>query len=235
MFIFNETIEPGDVIAVGDIHARYDLFSKFLDHVRGSQACVVLLGDIIDRGGQDVQVLDKVKQLIDEPQSEGLNSFHCLMGNHEAMVVDAYTGPSSSLAIWLQNGGNSEDYSDIFSHVKWLQSLPIYLVIGSTMFIHAGIYPGKDPNETIKAKRTDNLLWMRDPFLSFGPEFEKWAPHLNQVVFGHTPRGPLPYRIPQGVCIDTAAYDTGILTSYNVTRDTFFQYESDNAESFVTD
>jgi hypothetical protein len=44
-------IEPGDVIALGDVHARYDLFELFLDKVRGSLACVILLGDIIDRGG----------------------------------------------------------------------------------------------------------------------------------------------------------------------------------------
>jgi serine/threonine protein phosphatase 1 len=231
MFVFNETIEAGDVIAVGDIHARYDLFSKFLDHVRGSQACVILLGDIVDRGGQDLQVLNKVKELIDEPQREGLLSFHCLMGNHEAMLLDAHSGPSSSLLLWSQNGGNMEDYSEIWNHVDWIKTLPIYMVIGETMFIHAGFYPGKDPNVAINSGRTENLLWMRDPFLSFGPKFEEWAPHLKQVVFGHTPKGPLPYKIPQGVCIDTAAYNTGILTSYNVTRDTFFQYEADNVES----
>ena len=230
MIVFNETIEPGDVIAVGDIHARYDLFSKFIDHVRNSQACVVLLGDIVDRGGQDVQVLSKVKELLDDPQKEGLCSFHCLMGNHEAMLLDAHSGPSSSLVLWTQNGGNMEDYAEIWGNVDWIKTLPIYLVIGDTMFIHAGFYPGKDPQDTINAGRTENLLWMRDPFLSFGPEFEKWAPHIKQVVFGHTPRGPLPYRIPQGVCIDTGAYHTGVLTSYNVTRDTFFQYELDNAE-----
>lgn len=50
MFNYDIVIEPGDIIAVGDIHARYDLFEEFLNHVRGSQATVILLGDIIDRG-----------------------------------------------------------------------------------------------------------------------------------------------------------------------------------------
>jgi hypothetical protein len=48
-------------------------------------------------------------------------------------------------------------------------------------------------------------------------------------VFGHTPKYDCeeegkPYEIPDGICIDTGAYHTGVLTSYNVTRNTFTQY-----------
>jgi serine/threonine protein phosphatase 1 len=224
MITWDPTIEPGDVIAVGDIHARYDLFEEFLNHVRASQATVILLGDIIDRGGQDMEVLDKVAELLAEPESEGLSNFFCLMGNHEAMFIDALTGPSSSLNLWLQNGGNFEQYADMQEHLIWVAELPVYITIGETMFIHAGFYPGKNPYDTINAGKTDNILWMRDPFLTHGPQFEKWNPELKQVVFGHTPRNDQPYFIPDGICIDTGAYQTGVLTSYNATRNTFAQY-----------
>jgi serine/threonine protein phosphatase 1 len=230
MLVFEPTVELGDIIAVGDIHARYDLFEKFLDHVRGTEATVVLLGDIIDRGGDDIRVLNKVKELLDDPEKEGLSNFFCLMGNHEGMFVDALTGTSSSLLLWLQNGGNFEQYDEMSEHLEWVADLPVYMTIGETMFIHAGFYPGKDPFDTINAGKCDNILWMREPFLTCGPEFEKWNPELKNVVFGHTPQGPLPYTIPSGICIDTAAFQTGILTSYNVTRNTFNQYEIlDNA------
>ena len=225
MFHYNDIVEPGDVIAVGDIHARYDLFEKFIEHVRGTEAIVILLGDIIDRGGDDVRVLNKVRALLEDPEKEGLSNFFCLMGNHEAMFVDALTGSGENFVLWLQNGGNFERYDEMQAHLDWLTELPVYMTIGETMFLHAGCYPGKDPFDTINAGKTDNILWMREPFLTMGPQFEKWNPELKQVVFGHTPRGALPYRIPSGICIDTAAYDTGILTSYNVTRNTFTQYE----------
>jgi serine/threonine protein phosphatase 1 len=234
MFHYNDLIEPGDIIAVGDIHARYDLFEKLIEHVRGTEAIVILLGDIIDRGGDDVRVLNKVRELLEAPEKEGLSNLFCLMGNHEAMMIDAITGPFSSLNLWLENGGNFEQYPEMHEHLEWIAELPVYITVGETMFIHAGCWPGKDPYDSVNNGQTDSVLWMREPFLTYGPEFEKWNPELKQVVFGHTPRGPLPYRIPQGICIDTGAYHTGVLTSYNVTRNTFTQYELDDAETFAT-
>jgi serine/threonine protein phosphatase 1 len=226
---YDIVVEPGDVIAVGDIHARYDLFDEFLNHVRGSQATVILLGDIIDRGGQDVEVLNKVRQLLESPESEGLSNLFCLMGNHEGMFVDAMVGTSEEWSLWLRNGGNFEQFDEMREHLEWIAELPVYMTIGETMFIHAGFYPGKNPYDTINAGKTDNILWMREPFLSMGPQFEKWNPDLKKVVFGHTPKFDdaeegKPYLIPQGVCIDTGAYFTGTLTAYNVTRDAFIQY-----------
>ena len=233
MFHYNDIVEPGDIIAIGDIHARFDLFEKFIEHVRGTEAIVILLGDIIDRGGDDVRVLNKVRELLKEPEKEGLSNLFCLMGNHEAMFVDAFTGSGENFVLWLQNGGNFERYDEMQEHLDWLTELPVYMTIGETMFIHAGCYPGKDPFDTINAGKTDNILWMREPFLTMGPQFEKWNPELKQVVFGHTPRSALPYRIPQGICIDTGAYHTEVLTSYNVTRNTFTQYELDDAETIA--
>ena len=115
-------------------------------------------------------------------------------------------------------------------HLDWISELPVYMTVGDTMFIHAGFWPGMNPFETIDKGRTDSILWMREPFLSMGPQFEKWSPDLKRVVFGHTPKfdGPeegKPYEIPGGgICIDSGAYFTDRLTSYNATRDTLNQY-----------
>lgn len=222
------TVKPGDVIAVGDVHGCYDLLAKFLEFVQGTEACVILLGDIIDRGGKDIEVLNVVSSLLKEPESIGLSNFFCLMGNHEAMFIDACTGPSSSTILWLQNGGNFEQYGEMQEHLNWLEDLPIFMTIGETMFIHAGFFPGKDPVDTINSGGTENLLWMRHPFITYGPEFEKWNPSLKRVVFGHTPRNDgAPYEIPGGgICIDSGAYFTETLTAYNATQDTLYQFSS---------
>ena len=220
------TIQPGDVIAVGDVHACYDLLSKFLEFVQGSQACVILLGDIIDRGGDDVKVLNVVSSLLKEPEAIGLSNFFCLMGNHEAMFIDAVTGPGPDWVLWLQNGGNFDDYGEMQEHLDWLEDLPIFMTVGDTMFMHAGFFPGKDPTETINSGGTESLLWMRHPFLTYGPEFEKWNPSLKKVVFGHSPRNDgAPYEIPGGgICIDSGAFFSDKLTAYNVTQDTLYQF-----------
>ena len=49
IFNFDDTINPGDVIVLGDIHGCFNLYESFLDHVRNSGATVILLGDLIDR------------------------------------------------------------------------------------------------------------------------------------------------------------------------------------------
>jgi serine/threonine protein phosphatase 1 len=134
----------------------------------------------------------------------------------------------------LQNGGNFDRYDEMQEHLEWIAELPVYMTIGETMFIHAGFYPGKNPIDTINAGETDNILWMREPFLTMGPQFEKWEPNLKKVVFGHTPKrkGPergKPYEIPDGICIDTGAFYTGVLTAYNATRDTIIQYKCEDS------
>ena len=225
-------ISPGDVIAVGDIHGRYDLLEQFLEDVQGSLACVILLGDIIDRGGDDTKVLNVVSSLLREPDLIGLSNFFCLMGNHEAMFVDAVTGTGDQLSLWLHNGGNFEQYGEMQEHLEWLAELPVYMTVGDTLFTHAGIVPGRDPYELVDKGKVDTLLWMREPFLSRGPEFEKWNPELKQVVFGHTPKfgegEGLPYTIPDGICIDTGAFFTNCLTAYNVTKQAFYQFTVDD-------
>lgn len=226
-FHYDSKIEPGDVIALGDVHGRMDLFDKFCDHVADSGATVVLLGDLIDRGPDSLGVLDRTHYMMMSPESWGLESVTALMGNHEYMFLGANEGPFSSMSLWLQNGGDFEQFADMQRHLPWIKRLPIFCTIGETLFIHAGHYPGKHPGETILAGKLDNILWMRDPFITCGPEFEKWTTSLNKVVFGHTPNGALPYSIPDGVCIDTAAFTTGVLTSYNVTRNTFWSYETE--------
>jgi serine/threonine protein phosphatase 1 len=224
----SDTIKPGDILAVGDLHARYDLLEKFIDRVRGTLAIVIFLGDIIDRGGEDVAVVNKIRHMTENPDDYGLSNVFCLMGNHEGMFVDAFQGSGADFTLWLQNGGNFEQYAELGEHLDWFADLPVYITIGDTLFIHAGIYPGKDPFDTINAGKTDNILWMREPFLSMGPRFEEWNSELKKVVFGHTPKIGVgegkPYTIPDGICVDTGAYFTGVLTAYNVTQDTFHEF-----------
>jgi serine/threonine protein phosphatase 1 len=221
-------IKQGDVIAVGDIHGRFDLLDRFVSAVRGTNAVVIFLGDIIDRGGQDAEVANRVRHMTESPEDYGLDLVFCLMGNHERMFVDAVQGPGEEFSLWLHNGGNFEQFGELQEHTSWFDELPIYVTIGDTLYCHAGIVPGRDPYELVERGNVDKLVWMRSPFLESGPKFEEWNPNLKQVVFGHTPKfgvgEGLPYTIPDGICIDTGAYWTGVLTAYNVSQETFMTF-----------
>ena len=229
---YNDTINPGDVIAVGDIHGRFDLLEKFLETVKDSGATVIFLGDLIDRAvepGDDLNVLKTVSTLTQDPDSWGLQSVYALRGNHEQMFLNTVKvggWRGSNLSLWLQNGGNSDSMSSMREYVSWLLELPLYMTVGDTMFAHAGVYPGENPAVSIAEGRTEELIWMRQPFLSEGPEFETWTNKLNTIVFGHSPlKAPNPYEIPGGgICIDSGGYFTGVLTSYNATQKTLRQY-----------
>ena len=229
---YDDTIHPGDVIACGDIHGRFDLLEKFLVTVKDSEATVIFLGDLIDRGPDDLNVLKTVSTLTQDPDSWGLQSVYALQGNHEQMFLNAVKvggWRGSNLSLWLQNGGNSDSMSSMREYVSWLLELPLYMTVGDTMFAHAGVYPGENPAVSIAEGRSEELIWMRQPFLSEGPEFEKWTDKLNTIVFGHSPlKAPNPYEIPGGgICVDSGAYFTGILTSFNATQKTLRQYHDD--------
>lgn len=226
-FTFCDVINPGDVIAVGDIHATAEPYLMFLDWVRDSGAHVILLGDLIDRGGDDLVVLELTRSLLEDPTRNGLETFTVIRGNHEQMFLNALDEPNA-WADWVHNGGNYQELEKLQKHAGWLRELPYYVVVGDTLFTHAGCPPGKDPQTMMGTHYLrEQFVWMRKPFLEQGPQFEKWNPNLKKVVFGHTPQSALPYRIPDGICIDTAAFMTGILTAYNATQDTFFQIETD--------
>ena len=142
------------------------------------------------------------------------------------MYLDACEG--YGVDIWFSNGGDYLNLDKMSLHYNWVRNLPIYLTVGDTMFIHAGVFPGHDPAKTIEEKRSDSLVWMREPFMTIGPQLEKWTDKLKRVVHGHTPffedeqLGQV--NVSQKgdrIGIDSGAYFTGILTSYNSTKGTF--------------
>lgn len=227
--IYDTTVNPGDVIAVGDIHGRLDLLDVFLESVRDTQATVILLGDLIDRGPDDLGVLERAEKLLEEPEAWGLEAAYALRGNHEQMYLDACEG--FDVDVWANNGGKCWELGQLSMHSKWVRNLPIYMVVGDTLFTHAGTFPGQDPAESIEAGKVENLVWVREPFMTVGPQLEKWTDKLKRVVHGHTPffeddqLGQVNVNQKgDRIGIDTGAYFTGVLTSYNTTQNTFTQH-----------
>jgi serine/threonine protein phosphatase 1 len=200
--------------AIGDVHGCLDKLEALLlacDKVRaGRQVRYVFIGDYIDRGPDVRKVIDL---LMDKQLSEG-SRFVCLRGNHEQMlIVAAAEGRSDrDLMAWWANGGeqtlDSYGVNDPSSlpapHLEWIKALPLRFADQKRLFVHAGIRPGVP----IADQSEDDLLWIREPFLSSKVNYNTF------VVHGHTPTNSgLPDLYSNRLNLDTGACFGGELTA----------------------
>lgn len=217
--------EPAVVYAIGDIHGCFDQLQELLDkiaddarHIAGRRI-LVTLGDYIDRGPKSASVLD----WLCGPAPKGFERIS-LAGNHELMMLDFLDNPSPT-SRWLEFGGNEtlasyginiRDFSRTSprerlailranipqEHIDLLQNLPGLLELPGAVFVHAGIRPGI----ALAEQHDEDLMWIREPFLS-----NVWE-HGPLLVHGHTP-DVAPVVAGRRICVDTGAFATGVLTA----------------------
>jgi serine/threonine protein phosphatase 1 len=169
--------------AIGDVHGRADLLARLLarieDHRTGRPRRLVFLGDAIDRGPDSAGAVAILRDL----QAREPEAVTCLMGNHEAMLLDAVAGTNPGL--WRINGGGATLASYGVAHpgdlpgevVAWIAALPTLHGDPQRWYVHGGL----DPAREAEASDRETRLWMREPFLSSGHDFGR------HVVHGHTP------------------------------------------------
>src|SRR5215212_1137645 len=213
------------IYAIGDIHGRADLLKGVLLQIDvdctlypSFRPIVVLLGDYIDRGPASKEVLDLLagcghtKEMV------------FLRGNHDTFVHRFMSDPAV-LDEWRLCGGLetlvsyglkpsinpdvteqkrlARDLAKTIpkAHLEFMQSLALSFTCGDFLFVHAGIRPGVP----IRKQKEEDLLWIREEFLSCQEKFEKF------VVHGHTPVRAVDIRSNR-INIDTGAFATGRLT-----------------------
>lgn len=226
--MLNEGLAPGSlppglrVYAIGDVHGCADRLAVLHAGIAadlgarplppGGRVVLVHLGDYLDRGPDSAGVLAMLLGPPPVPGAEVVN----LLGNHEVMMLDAcdpHAHPGA-LPFWLDNGGAetlasygaSADDPDFQAyvppeHLALLRRCPLRWAAGDYLFVHAGIRPG------VALDRQDpfDLVWIREPFLSYEGELPL------VVVHGHTPT-PAPAIRPHRIGIDTGACFGGDLT-----------------------
>jgi serine/threonine protein phosphatase 1 len=208
------------VYAIGDVHGCLDRLVALHERIAEDIAerptehtTLIHLGDYVDRGTDSAQVVD---WLANQPPVPA-DTFLDLMGNHEQMMLSAVVGVSKEApSTWLINGGleslESWGISRNVPAVEWAAHVPMrHLVflrdlkishrIGPYMFVHAGIRPGVE----LDAQSRDDMLWIREPFLS------SRADHGAVIVHGHTPKKE-PVVQSNRIAIDTGAVIGGALT-----------------------
>ena len=196
--------DPVRTYAIGDIHGHLDALKAAHDRVAADRvrtgddaAPVVHLGDLVDRGPDSRGV---VQHLIDG-QTAGA-PWEVLLGNHdryfrrylhtgaltEARLPDlSWFRPNMGGAATLASYG--VDAVDLPKrvhqatvervppeHLSFLESRLLMLQRGDVVFVHAGIRPGVP----LAAQDEEDLVWIREPFLSDRRN------HGALVVHGHT-------------------------------------------------
>ena len=202
------------VWAVGDLHGCYTNLMNRLEEVGfdPAQDLLVSVGDLIDRGVENVECLD----LINQPW------FLAVRGNHEQMMVDGLA-EYGSLSHWMANGGGWFFYLDpdkevlAKSLVPKAAELPLIIEIskgGKTFVICHADYPS-DEYEYGKEVGQELVIWNRERF-SLSMDGETNHIHgADLFVFGHTPvRSPILYG--NQLYLDTGAVFTGNLTLYKL-------------------
>jgi serine/threonine protein phosphatase 1 len=200
---------PATIVAIGDVHGCADLLEQALAPYLGSGAELVFLGDLIDRSPDrdgDRRVVERVRQLQEQPDAHGLAGVTVLRGNHEQMLLDALHEPDAGDAteLWAWNGGDPAFLPVARDHQDWLETLPLTAIRGDYLFVHAGVRPEVPLSE----QQADDLLWIRRPFLTRN----HGLPYT--VVHGHTFRSDYSItRLPHRIGIDTGAFLSGRLTA----------------------
>lgn len=228
--VFTAPIEPNRTLyVVGDIHGRADLLAQMLAQlaeVREPDSDLVFVGDIVDRGDDSATVLSVIKDLTEDPA----NAAHCLMGNHEKMLLDFLDEPAVKGTRWLQNGGlqtlmsfglrqvteraNDEVLAaarDVFAEClpretqAWLRELPLRFSSGNVSVVHAAA----DPEVPVDQQSARVLLWGHGKFTESFRTDGQW------IVHGHTITEE-PYAVSGRINVDTGAFATGRLTCVRI-------------------
>ena len=216
--------------AVGDVHGRLDLLDDLLRRVEADNAArphasvtIVFLGDLIDRGPQSAQVVERLRRY-----RPAFAKAVFLMGNHEEVLLRILSGETTLLADWLRFGGaecarsygidpkQMETLGGASAlellrnaipkeHAKFLASFVDTASFGKYLFVHAGIRPGVP----LSHQQPQDLRWIRLPFL------DDEADHGCIVVHGHTITEAVDER-ENRIGVDTGAYRTGVLTALGV-------------------
>lgn len=207
--------------AIGDVHGQRDKLIAAQDLVAAdrartgdAEAPLVHLGDYVDRGPDSAGVLEHLARGIGAGAPWVL-----IRGNHDAVMADFLDPdvPDQAVEGWLS--GNFGGWQTLVSygiapragarvrevraaararvpdrHVALLSSLRPCFRRGEVFFCHAGIRPGVP----LEAQDADDLIWIRDTFLSDRRD------HGALIVHGHTPGDRIEHR-GNRVNLDTGA------------------------------
>lgn len=223
----------GNIYVIPDIHGCLHALHEAEGRIAADRdeaqdtAIIVYLGDYVDRGPDSAGVIE---HLIEGSIAKAHRIMLC--GNHDQIfhaVLCAQADPRG----WLSLGGRETLRSygmydaDIHrlsasprklaeavrshvpdSHKLFLKLLPVAARIGPRhIFVHAGLYPGRP----LDRQTDEHMMWIREPFLTDGPQMPM------MVVHGHTIVREPEFREDR-IGLDTGAFMSGRLTVLRIAK-----------------
>jgi hypothetical protein len=141
------------LFVIADTHGQYEILGELLrkqrivdDQLRWSfgKGHVVVLGDVFDRGPNQIEILWLFYELQAQAAEKG-GGFHLLLGNHEAMVLGGdlrYLNPRYHRTVQALGVAS---YSQLVAANtllgQWLRTRPAVLRIGDSLCLHGGVSP----------------------------------------------------------------------------------------------
>lgn len=214
------------LIAVGDVHGRWDLLTALIRAIDIKMVDMpllptkfIILGDFIDRGPGSRKIIDLLMRAC-----QNYNAFVVLRGNHEASLIAAAHGDGDAQSLWLEHGGLAtlqnfgiappqpgEDRFQFAERIRsgigvdvleWLMELPVSLSEPPFFFCHAGVRPGR----SLHRQDEQDMLWIRAEFM------DSTRDHGAIVVHGHNMVDDVEV-CSNRISLDTGAYRTGVLSA----------------------
>jgi serine/threonine protein phosphatase 1 len=135
------------------------------------------------------------------------------------MFLNAVAEPARA-SLWLMNGGRSvlqsyeipytsnmrDSLMEIYrTHKVFFDQLKTHVVVGDTLFVHAGVNPRKKIDEITD---TNDHMWIRELFYEHGSvKYLEKQYGVRRVVFGHTIHDKVsPYHEGALLAIDTGSF-----------------------------
>lgn len=226
---------------IGDVHGRSDLLDLLVRQICASQTTagmrVVLVGDLIDRGPDAAGVLERVRDWVAHPAP--FAEVICLMGNHEAMMLDFLAEPALRGPRWLTHGGDAsvqsfglspyqrmdrEDPSSAEARLIALrdelrrampEGLEDWLKGLCSLWQDQALvvsHAGADPTRPMAHQTVQSLLWGHPDFRNQQRQDGLWVAH------GHVTTAQPSARAGR-IAVDTGAWKTGRLTAALLDQD----------------
>jgi hypothetical protein len=142
-----------NIDVIGDVHGHYDKLVALLKRLgyrrgagswRRSNRTAIFVGDLIDRGPNQLATVDLVRDMVDA------GAARCVMGNHEFNAIawatpdpdhpGAYLRPHDRPGNLAQHRAFLDEVAGTPRHaeiIRWFKTLPLWIDLGDIRIVHA--------------------------------------------------------------------------------------------------
>ncbi len=180
------------VIAIGDLHGDLQatraalMLAGVIDETgrwTGGRTIVVQVGDQLDRGDDEPEILTLLERLDREAREAG-GRVYALLGNHETMnvVQDFRYVTEDGWADYGGRDGRIAAFSPGGPVARRLATRDLVLVLGDTVFVHGGVLP-QHVEYGIDRLNLETRQWLAGererPLITTGPDSPLWSRHYS--------------------------------------------------------